>query len=220
MTSIATRARRSPLRRIAAILLLAGTPGFLGAQQATVEERLRVTVMTGGLTPRSAVIVAASGGGDTRLGAAPAFGLDVQYRAIGRASIYGSATAAFGTLHHGTSLGTARETSSDATIFAGTVGVVLAAPSDWFDGAFRPLVRVGAGIKRYGFSVSGASSFIAGTGDFGLGFRAGSGSVEVGAEVRFLPSAFDQGRLPTQGIQTREQRQSDLLFGIGVTIRP
>lgn len=218
MISAAKRLQRNCPRLFAAFLI-AGAPTSLVAQGTPPENPLRVSVMTGGFTPRSALIVAANGG-DTRLGAAPAFGLDMQYRTFGRASIYGSAAVAFGTLHHGTNLGASSGAASDATILAGTAGIVLEAPADWFDAVIRPLVRVGGGIKRYSFGVPGASNFVAGTGDFGLGFRAGSGSVEVGAEVRYLPSAFDQGRLPTRGIQAQDQRQSDLLFGIGVTVRP
>jgi hypothetical protein len=220
MTFIAIHLRRGATRFAAALLLIAGTPVFLFGQ-AERENPLRITVMTGGLTPRSPVIVAASGGGDTRLSAAPAFGVDLQYRTFTRASIYGSAAVAFATLQHGTSLGASvGGSSSDATIMVGTAGLVLDAPSDWFDAAFRPYVRGGGGVKRYSFTTPGASSFITGTGDFGLGFRAGSGSVEVAAEVRYLPSVFDQGKLPTRGIVAQDQRQTDILFGIGVTVRP
>lgn len=220
MTCIAIRPRGAATRFAAATLLIAGAPAFLFGQ-AELENPLRITVMTGGLTPRSAVIVAARGGGDTRLSAAPAFGIDLQYRTFSRASIYAGAAIAFATLQHGTSLGASvGGSSSDATIMVGTAGLVLDGPRDWFDTAFRPYVRAGGGVKRYGFSTAGASSFITGTGDFGLGFRAGSGSVEVAAEVRYLPSVFDQGRLPTRGIVAQDQRQTDLLFGIGVTVRP
>ena len=220
MTSIAIHPRGPATHLAAAILLIAGTPAFLFGQ-AALENPLRITLMTGGLTPRSAVIVAASGGGDTRLSAAPAFGIDLQYRTFSRASIYGSAAVAFATLQHGTSLGASvGGSSSDATIMVGTAGLVLDAPSDWSGTAFRPYARAGGGVKRYSFSTQGASSFITGTGDFGLGFRAGGGSLEVAAEVRYLPSVFDQGKLPTRGIVAQDQRQTDLLFGIGVTVRP
>jgi hypothetical protein len=203
-------------RAVLALLVVTAAPL---AAQPTLENPLRVTVMTGGLSPLSSVIVAPNGG-DTRLGAAPAFGLDLQYRVGGAAALYGSGAFAFGTLHHGSSLGAGSGSSSDATIIAGTAGIVLDAPSDWFGSAFRPMVRLGGGIKAYSFGVAGASSLVSPTGDFGLGFRAGSGAIEVGAEVRFLPSAFDQAKLPTRGIQAQDQRQIDLLFGIGVTVRP
>ncbi|MGH7711456.1 MAG: hypothetical protein ACREOG_09230, partial [Gemmatimonadaceae bacterium] len=178
----------------------------------------RVAVMTGGLTPRSAVIEDALGSGDTRLGAGPAFGLDLQYQAFGPASLYASGAVAFGTLHHGTNLGVAvRGTTSDAIVYAGTGGLVI----DWMrDAALRPLVRIGGGLKGYSFSADGAEGFITPTGDFGLGFRAGSGAVELGAEVRFLLSTFDQAKLPTRGIVAQDQQQMDVLFGISVTVRP
>jgi hypothetical protein len=48
----------------------------------------------------------------------------------------------------------------------------------------------------------------------------GSGPIEVTAEVRYLPSSFDQGKLPTQGIAPQNQRQNDLVFVVGIGIRP
>jgi hypothetical protein len=42
----------------------------------------------------------------------------------------------------------------------------------------------------------------------------------VTAEVRYLPSTFDQGKLPIRSIVPQAQQQNDLIFGIGVTIRP
>jgi hypothetical protein len=54
-----------------------------------------------------------------------------------------------------------------------------------------------------------------------VGFRGvGAGPIEVSAEVRYLPSSFDQSRLPTRGIAPQDQRQNDLLFSIGFGIRP
>lgn len=226
MTNMAMETRRVAGRLSAAALLLASAPALLGAQAGSRSGTLgpdpfRLTVMTGGFTPRSSVIVDARGGGDTRLGAAPAFGLDLQYQALGQASVYASGTVAFGTLHHGTNLGvTVRGTTSDAILVVGTAGLVVDVPEDWFGSVIRPIVRLGGGLKRYGFSTTGAESFITGTGDFGLGFRAGTESVEVGAEMRYLPSTFDQSKLPTRGIVSQQQRQTDLLFGIGVTVRP
>jgi hypothetical protein len=201
---------------VAAVALL--SPATLVAQNATVgPNQLRVSVTTGGLTARSALIVDGLGSGDTRLGAAPAFGAELQYQALGKASIYGGGLVAFGTLHHGSNLGVnIRGTSSDAVIFAGTAGIVV----DWFSGALRPLVRIGGGLKGYSFSTEGAERFITPTGDFGLGFRAGTGALELGAEVRYLPSVFDQAKLPTRGIVAQDQQQTDLLFGISITVRP
>ena len=52
------------------------------------------------------------------------------------------------------------------------------------------------------------------------GFRGGTGPVEILAELRFLPSSFDQGKLPLRGLAPQDQAQNDLLFTIGVTIKP
>jgi hypothetical protein len=38
--------------------------------------------------------------------------------------------------------------------------------------------------------------------------------------VRYLPSAFDQGKLPLRGLAPQDQRQTDLLFTVGVTVKP
>ena len=210
--AIATqRVRRS----IASVALL--LPVTVSAQATVGPSPLRVSVTTGGLTPRSALIVDALGSGDTRLGSAPAFGAELQYQALGKVAVYGGGLIAFGTLHHGTSMGVnVRGSTSDAVIFAGTGGIML----DWFSGAVRPLVRLGGGLKGYSFSTEGSEGFITPTGDFGLGFRAGTSSLELGAEVRYLPSVFDQGKLPTRGIVAQDQRQTDLFFGIFVTVRP
>ena len=44
--------------------------------------------------------------------------------------------------------------------------------------------------------------------------------IEVTTEVRYLPSSFEQDRLPTRGIATQNQRQTDVIFSIGIAIRP
>ncbi len=46
------------------------------------------------------------------------------------------------------------------------------------------------------------------------------GALDVAAEVRYLPSTFDQGKLPTRGIAPQDQRQTDLVFSVGIGIRP
>ncbi|MGQ0639849.1 MAG: hypothetical protein ACT4P6_03615 [Gemmatimonadaceae bacterium] len=207
---------RRLLAQTGAIVLLIAGPAQLMAQDVGPNP-LRVSVMTGGLAPRSAFIVDARGSGHTRLGAAPALGLDVQYEAFGSAALYASGAVAFATLHHGTSLGVSvRGATSDAVLYAVTGGLVLYP----FSGALRPIVRLGGGLKGYSFNMEGAEGAITPTGDFGLGFRAGTGAVELGAEVRYLPSVFDQAKLPTRGIVAQDQRQTDLLFGITITVRP
>jgi hypothetical protein len=39
------------------------------------------------------------------------------------------------------------------------------------------------------------------------------------AEARYLPSTFDQAKLPTRGIAAQNQRQSDFFFSVGFGIR-
>jgi len=205
------------LRAGVCALVLAGAGGGQLLAQDVGPNPLRLSVITGGLAPRSAFIVDARGSGHTRLGPGPAFGLDVQYEALGDHALFASATFAFGTLHHGTNLGVSvRGATSDAVLYAATAGIVL----NPFDGALRPIVRLGGGLKGYSFDTEGAEGFITPTGDVGLGFRAGSGAVELGAEIRYLPSVFDQAKLPTRGIVAQDQRQTDLVFGITVTVRP
>jgi hypothetical protein len=61
------------------------------------------------------------------------------------------------------------------------------------NGAFRPIVRLGARLKGYSFSTDGAEGFITPTGDFGVGFRSGIGAVEVGAKCIFqFPGLFPE----------------------------
>lgn len=50
--------------------------------------------------------------------------------------------------------------------------------------------------------------------------RASSGAIGIVAEIRYLPSAFDQAKLPRRGLAPQDQQQNDLLFTIGVTVRP
>ncbi len=212
------RLARHVLTGLSAVVPLIGVPGVLPGQQGTIgDNQFRLSVMTGGLTSRSAIIVDAQGSGDTRLGAGPAFGVDLQYQLFSKGSLYGGGSVAFSTLHHGTNLGViVRGATSDAIVYAGTAGLVL----DWMSGTFRPIVRLGGGLKGYSFSTDGAEGFITPAGDFGLGFRAGTGAVELGAELRYLPSVFDQSKLPTRGIVAQDQQQNDFLFGISVTVRP
>jgi hypothetical protein len=72
----------------------------------------------------------------------------------------------------------------------------------------------------YNFTTSGASSNTTLTGDIGAGFRGGTGPIELLAELRFMPSSFDQAKLPLRGMVAQDQQQNDLMFTIGVTIKP
>ena len=179
----------------------------------------RVTAFTGGLAHSSALVVDPAGRSDTRLGPGATFGLEIQFPTFSFASLYAGAAGSFSTLEHGSNLGAAAGPgSSGATIILGTVGLAFEA-SDWFDN-LRPTLRLGGGFKAYQFTTSGASSSSSLTGDFGVGFRGGAGVIEVSGELRFLPSAFDQGKLPLRGLVAQDQQQSDLMFTVGVTVRP
>ena len=180
---------------------------------------VRLTALSGGLSHGSALVVDPAGVSDTRLSAGPAFGLELQHPTFSFGSIYAGLAVSFSTLEHGANLGVvAGPGSSSATVMLGTAGLMIEA-TDWFD-TIRPTLRLGGGLKAYSFTTNGASSYAGLTGDFGAGFRAGSGPIEIGAEVRYLPSAFDQGKLPLRGLAAQDQNQTDLLFTIGVTVRP
>jgi hypothetical protein len=192
----------------------------LAAQGGTIESgAIRLTAISGGLAHGSALVVDPAGASDTRLSPGPTFGLEVQFPGVLVGSLYVSGSASFSTLHHGANLGVvAGPGSSSASVLLGTAGLVFAA-SDWFDN-LRPTLRVGGGLKSYMFDTNGASSSMSLTGDIGVGFRAGSGPIEIASEIRFLPSAFDQAKLPLRGLTPQDQQQNDLLFTIGVTVRP
>jgi hypothetical protein len=100
-----------------------------------------------------------------------------------------------------------------------TAGLVLVG-SDWFE-HLQPTLRIGGGLKGYRFDLAGAENQARPTGDVGVGLRGvGVGPLEVTAEARWLPSAFDQAKLPTRGIVTQEQRQDDVMLAVGIRIRP
>ena len=192
----------------------------LAAQGGTIESgAMRLTAISGGVAHGSALVVDPAGTSDTRLSPGPAFGLELQFPGVLIGSLYLSGSASFSTLQHGANLGVvAGPGSSSASMLMGTAGFVFTA-SSWFD-TFLPTLRVGAGLKSYMFEANGASSSTSLTGDIGLGFRAGTGPIEIASEIRFLPSAFDQAKLPLRGLTPQDQQQNDLLFTIGVTVRP
>ena len=195
--------------------LLAAAATSLSAQGKPV----RISALSGGLAHLSSVVVDPAGTSDTRLTAGPTFGLEIQLPTFGFGSLYAGVAGSFSTLEHGSNLGViAGAGSSGATVILATAGLVVEA-SDWFANV-HPTLRVGGGLKSYMFSTNGASSFASLTGDIGAGFRGGTGPVEILAELRFLPSSFDQGKLPLRGMTPQDQAQNDLLFTIGVTIKP
>jgi hypothetical protein len=182
----------------------------------------RLGASTGGYAPRSAVILGADGS-NTRLGAGPAFSLDVQYPASRYLSVYANGTMAFSTITFGTSIRpSVVGPSNQVLVMGGTAGVLLSAPGSGGSGThLQPTLRVGGGLKGYSFNLTDAQTQWRPTGDIGLGFRGvGSGPIEVTAEVRYLPSSFDQSKLPIRGIVPQKQRQNDLAFGVGIAVRP
>ena len=207
-----------------ALLLLAGATvaaTAAGAQPAA-KGTWRVGASTGAYSPRSSVIIGADGS-NTRLGAGPSFSLDVQYVAARSVSVYADGFTAFSTITLGTSIRPAViGPSNQVTLMGGTAGVLLTVPGHGEGGArLQPTLRLGGGLKGYSFNLTDARNQWRPTGDIGLGFRGvGSGPIEVTAEVRYLPSSFDQAKLPIRGIVPQSQRQNDLLFGIGIAIRP
>ena len=213
MTTVAVGMRLT----ISIALLVLAAP--LYAQGEPLSRSLRVSAISGGLAHGRALVVDPVGGSDTRLGPGATFGLEIQHPTFSFGSLYAGLAGSFSTLEHGANLGIAAGPgSSGATIILGTAGLMLEA-SDWFDN-LRPTLRLGGGLKAYSFTANGASSGSSFTGDIGAGFRGGAGPIEVSGELRFLPSAFDQAKLPLRGLAPQEQRQIDLLFTVGVTIKP
>lgn len=189
------------------------------AQSATVgADSWRLGASVGVLAPRAAVVMAQTGGQDTRLNAAPSFSLDLQYSYSPLIALYGNGLVGFTSMSRGSTVLSVGP-SDQVTILGGTAGLVLS--PKLLGETIRPTLRVGGGFKGYRFDMTDVESQWRPTGDFGLGLRAGaSGPVEVSAEVRYLPSSFDQGKLPLRSVVPQAQRQTDILFGIGVTVRP
>jgi len=218
-TTVAIGLRRAAKRLTPSMLLLTLAVPALTAQDASASRSTRLTAMSGALAHGSALVVDPVGSSDTRLSPGATFGLEIQQATFSFGSLFAGVAGSFSTLEHGANLGVAAGPgSSGATIILGTAGLVLEA-SDWFDN-LRPTLRVGGGLKAYRFTTTGASSSTAFTGDIGAGFRGGTGPIEISAEVRYLPSTFDQGKLPLRGLSPQDQRQTDLLFTVGVTVKP
>jgi hypothetical protein len=209
---------RRALGLMAGALLMA-TAASAQAPQAD-HGRWRVGASTGGYVPFSALVKAADSR-DTRLVAGPAFSLEPQYLVSSRVAAYANGILAFGTIRLGSSIRPAVVGTSDRTVLAaGTAGVMLTAPH-WLGNYLQPTLRLGGGFKWYSFDLTDAENQVRPTADIGIGFRGiGIGAIEVTAEVRYLPSSFDQGKLPTRGIAPQDQRQNDLVFSIGFGIRP
>jgi hypothetical protein len=200
---------------VSAVGAQAPAPGAQRVGDAT----WRVTGAVGGFSPRSPLVAASADARETSLTAGPSFSLEVQYVASSLLSIYANGTGAFSTISLGSAIQPiAQGPSLSATVMAGTAGLML---SPLNSGYFRPTLRVGGGLKGYRFNLLSAENQFRPTADIGIGFRGvGTGPIEISAEMRYLPSTFDQGRLPIRGITPQAQRQTDLIFGIGVSIRP
>jgi hypothetical protein len=213
---------RVAARRAVGLVLGAAILATTAQAQAQQADRSPWTLWAsaGAWAPFSSLIKAADSF-DTRLSAGPAFSLEARYLAADPVSVYASGILTFGTIRLGSSIRPDVVGPSDLVVVAGgTAGVVLS-PSDWLGGHIQPTLRLGGGFKWYRFDLTGADSQLRPTADLGVGFRGvGAGPIEVSAEVRYLPSSFDQSRLPTRGIAPQDQRQSDLLFSIGFGIRP
>jgi len=181
--------------------------------------RWRLGAATGAYVPFSALIRAADLN-DTELTAGPFFSLEPQYLTSRYVTIYANGTLAFGTIRPGSSIQPAATGPSNQMMLGtGTAGVRLTtgSPGDWIE----PTLRAGGGFKWYSFDLTGAADQVRPTADVGLGFRGiGTGGIEFTAEVRYLLSSFDQSKLPTRGIAPQDQRQNDLVFSVGVWIRP
>jgi opacity protein-like surface antigen len=209
---------RRALGLVAAVLMLTTT---VSAQtQRTEQSPWRIGAATGGFVPFSSLIRAADSH-DTELVAGPAFSLEPQYMVVNRVSAYLSGVLAFPTIRLGSSIQPAVTGPSQQVMLAvGTAGVVVTA-SDWFGDHMQPTLRLGGGFKWYSFDLTGAENELRPTADIGLGLRGvGIGAIDVTVELRYLPSSFDQGKLPTRGVSPQDQQQNDLFFSIGIGIRP
>ena len=198
---------------LAAVLLM--TPG-----KAEAQGQWRVGVATGGYVAPSPLIKAADSR-DTHLTAGPTLALDAAYLLSEEAAIYANGLVAAETVQLGSSISPAViGSSSQVTLFGGTAGAMLTG-FRWLGDNLHPTLRLGGGLKWYRFGLSDAENQVRPTMDIGLGLRGiGAGLLEGTAEVRYLLSSFDQGKLPTRGIAPQEQRQNDIVFSIGIGMRP
>jgi len=201
-------------------LLVANAVGAQAAASTVVgDETWRLGASVGVFAPRSPVVMAPEGGVDTRLNASSAFSLDVQYLWSALFATYGNGFASFTSMSRGSTMRPSTGPSDQVSILGGTVGLILS--PKWLGETIRPTLRAGVGYKGYMFDLTDAESQWRTTGDFGVGFRAAnSGKIEVSAEMRYLPSSFDQGKLPLRSVTPQAQRQSDFMFGIAVSVRP
>jgi len=215
-----TDAIRRPHRSFAVLALSLAMAAPAAAQSAgTASASFRLGASTGAWIPLSPLIRTADAF-DTRLGAAPAFSVQPEFIVASEVSLYASGTAAFPALRLGSSMrpGVVGP-STTVIVIAGTTGLMLTGDG-WLGEYVQPTLRLGGGFKWYGFDLTDTDNQLRPTADAGIGFRGiGSGPIEVTAEVRFLPSSFDQAKLPTRGIAPQHHRQNDLALVIGIAVR-
>jgi hypothetical protein len=220
MSSLAKVSRRRFGVVAAGTLLAASTLGAQATSSPIVgDETWRLGASVGVFAPRSPVVVAPSGGEDTRLNASSAFSIDLQYLWSPLFATYANGLTSFTSLSRGSTMRATTGPSDQVMILGGTIGAILS--PKWLGETIRPTLRAGVGYKGYMFDLTDAESQWRTTGDFGVGFRAAnSGKLEVSAEMRYLPSSFDQGKIPLRSVTPQAQRQSDFIFGIAVSVRP
>lgn len=210
------RAGRPALCLAAAATLIATAAN---AQTQAGATSWRLGASAGAYAPFSSLIRAADSR-DTRLAAGPALALEPQYVVSPYAAVYASGIIAFGTVRLGSSIQPDVIGPSDQVVVAGGTAGVMLTGDGWLGVNVEPTLRLGGGFKWYRFDLADAENQVRPTADVGLGLRGlGVGGIEVTAEVRYLASSFDQGRLPTRGIAVQDQRQNDLFFAIGFGIR-
>lgn len=209
---------RRALGLMAAMLMLTTTAN---AQTPETEQSpWRIGAAAGGFVPFSSLIRAGDSN-DTELVAGPAFSLETQYIVVNRVSGYLNGVLAFPSIRLGSSIQPeVMGPSQQVMLVVGSAGIIVTA-SDWLGDHMQPTLRLGGGFKWYSFDLTGAGNDLRPTADIGLGLRGiGIGAIDVTVEFRYLPSSFDQGKLPTRGVSPQDQQQNDLFFSIGIGIRP
>jgi hypothetical protein len=200
-----------------ALMLGVGAPGM--AQEGPLTIRPHVGVFT------SALPLVAIGDGyhpHVRLGGAPSAGVELEYQLRPLLSLYGGVSSVFTRLYHSEVM-ELRDVdgaySSRATLLSPTFGVLLTPQLGRF--AVQPTLRAGIGSKLYYFDLFDVDSPVADlTGDFGLGFAAGSGALHFLAEARWMPSRFEANYLPIRTYGNQGQLQNDWAFQMGFRVRP
>ena len=211
--------RRLSLFATGSALVASSVSAQTAASQVVGDETWRLGASVGVFAPRSPVVMAPEGGVDTRLNPSSAFSIDLQYLWSPLFATYANGLATFTSMSRGSTMRPTTGPSDQVSILGGTIGAILS--PKWLGETIRPTLRAGVGYKGYMFDLTDVESQWRTTGDFGVGFRAAnSGKLEVSAEMRYLPSSFDQGKLPLRSVTPQAQRQSDFLFGIAVSVRP